>query len=159
MDDTVCPQPWSKNIWDCTKGYRGEGPGTATNHRQNTTSTQGTTKYRPGENRTKRADGTGAPLLQQWGQRTVRALGAFTSTGHNMFMNATDHQSELTWDKLIGCIAHLNIGGWGTNRTLNRRATWQQLSEMRTMVAAIIDHRKTKGQTMHLEYERQMMKV
>ena len=169
MGDTVCPQPRFKNIWDSTKGYRGEGPSTtSTNaennsngiptgpsiqHKRKSVSTQGTTKFKPGENRTKRADGTGAPLLQQWGQRTVRALGAFTSTGHNMFMNATDHQSDLTWDKLIGCIAHLNIGGWGPNRMLNRRATWQQLSEMRTMVAAIIDHRKTKGQTMHLEYE------
>ena len=38
-------------------------------------------------------------------------------------------------------------------RFLHCSGPWQQLSEMRTLVAAIIDHRKTKGQTMHLEYE------
>ena len=106
------------NIWDATKGHRGEGPGPPAKKvpkkSQSTIINERQRKMRQGKkgkNRARRTDNTWAGRLETWGDTTIQELGALMSTGDNLFTHPT-HEGELEWHNLIGSIASLNVAGW-----------------------------------------------
>ena len=147
------------NIWDATKGYRGEGPGPPAKKvpkkSQSTIINERHRKMRQGkkgENRARRTDNKWAGRLETWGDTTIQELGALMSTGDNLFTHPT-HEGELEWHNLIGSIASLNVAGWSPEREMQRKIAWSQMADMRALAVSIVDHRRVKAQTNNVEIE------
>ena len=133
------------STFDSTKGYPGEGP--------NTGKKKPKPQQKKGKNRKQKTDKEWSGRLQNWGNDTIREIGAMTCVGDNLFMQPTHDTSEVQWGSLVGSIAHLNVRGWSNDKSLQRKNAWSQMADMRAMVISIVDHRKTKAQTSGVEWE------
>jgi hypothetical protein len=134
------------DVFDSTKGYPGEGPPDPPQlaHHKHTQGKQG-------PNRVTNANEKMSSCLKAWGKTACTAIGQMTTTGDDLFWDV--QRPELKWDKLTGCIAHLNTRGWSHENELSRKATWEQLAHMGSLVVSLVDHRLTKARTRSLEYE------
>ena len=125
------------NIWDATKGYRGEGP------------EEGTPRGKKNGRAQDRGDNRWMHTLQPWEEATIdKETTELWHKGDDLWYTESP---EVTWDTLETTAVTLNIAGWG--REQDRIPLWNFLHNSKTSVVAIIDHKNTLTGINNIEYE------
>ena len=128
------------DIWDSTKGYPGEGPA-QTNGRMGK-------KNAPSKDR---GDKKWQSCIDHWKEEskpTDKIMSDIHTIGDDLWYNT---QQPVTWDKMIGTVASLNMAGWGAQE--DRDPLWEMLKNSRTLIIALIDTKITDTGITNLETE------
>ena len=127
----------SGNVWDATKGYRGEGPPDRRGKKRQNSTVRGDKRY--------------FNTLKMWGnipKTIMREIGEENTVGHDLWY---ENEASLTWNKLQNNVVSLNMAGWGQD--LERRMLLANLAKTKTMVVVLQDHRRTTQQIQNMQYE------
>ena len=126
------------DIWDSTKGYPGEGPA-QTNGRMGK-------KNEPSKDR---GDKKWQSCIDHWKEESKsidKIMSDIHTIGDDLWYNT---QQPVTWDKMIGTAASLNMAGWGAQE--DRDPLWEMLKNSRTLIIALIDTKTTETGITNLE--------
>ena len=61
------------------------------------------------------------------------------------------NEPNIQWNKFHSNLISLNMAGWGDE--LDRKILWTNMARTKTMVAVIVDHRRTTQQLKSMEFE------
>ena len=72
---------------------------------------------------------------------TIKAMGEHITIGHDLWYKKAP---ATKWTKIQGNITSLNMAGWGD--IMDRVNLWKQMATSKSMIVAIIDHKRTNEQ-------------
>ena len=75
-------------------------------------------------------------------------MGEHITIGHDLWYKKAP---ATNWTKIQGNITSLNMAGWGD--IMDRVNLWKQMATSKSMIVAIIDHKRTKEQIKNMENE------
>ena len=79
---------------------------------------------------------------------TIKEIGEHITIGNDLWYNK---EPATNWENIQGNITSLNMAGWGD--IMDRVNLWKQMATSKSMIIALVNHKRTSAQIKTMENE------